>query len=49
MGKKCTPVQTALAFILFPCYHLSNHKECVRDKLVDRTATCPKDKVLKLG
>ena len=29
--------------IIFPSY-----KECVRDKLADRTATCPNGKVLKL-
>ena len=27
----------------------SAYKECVRDKPVDRTATCPQGKVLKLA
>ena len=31
-----------------PHKSISNHKECARDKLDDRTATCPQGKVLKL-
>ena len=29
-------------------YHLPAYKECARDKLVDRTTTCPMGKVPKL-
>jgi hypothetical protein len=30
------------------CYYNGTYRECARDKLVDRTATCPRGKVLML-
>lgn len=37
-----------IPFIKITCYTENTYKECVRDKLVDRTATCQNGKVLML-